>query len=141
MGEMSFDAEGRLRWGRRAAGLLIQRTDNKKILLLLRSAEVMDPGLWGIPGGRVEPWEDDLNAAIRESEEELGEVYGLEITGVRSIVSGEFMYSTYFAKMPGAVAAAWTPELNWENDDWGWFSLRKLPKDVHPGVREVLSGF
>lgn len=48
-GEMSYDAEGRLRWGRRAAGILIQRIDTGEFLLVLRSADVMDPGVLGIP--------------------------------------------------------------------------------------------
>ena len=137
-GEISFDASGRPRWGRRAAGLLIERSDNGQILLLLRSAEVMDPGLWGIPGGRVEPGESDLEAALAETEEELGGFPSLQVIGEKSMRSGDFTYTTFFASMPGELAQAWTPQLNWENDEWKWFSKNKLPIRLHPGVRKVI---
>lgn len=134
---ISFDAEGQARWGQRAAGLLIEREDNGKFMLTLRSAEVMDPGVWGIPGGRVEPGETDIEAAFAEAEEELGPLP--VIIPIKSFEnrSGDFTYTTYHGVMPSWAAKKWKPKLNWENDDWKWFSLRKLPKNVHPGVLEV----
>lgn len=130
--DYSYDARGRRRWGRRAAGLLIQRDDTGQILLALRSARVLDPGLWGIPGGRVEPGQSDLDAALVETEEELGKFPSLKITGQHEARSGDFTYITFFAVMRGSDAARWIPRLNWENDDWGWFS--RLPRRTHPGV-------
>lgn len=138
--EISFDAKGRPRWGRRAAGLLIERIDYKRVLLLLRSSEVMDPGLWGIPGGRVEDGEADLDAAEREATEEIGTLPDLQVIDKASTVSGEFTYTTFHVRLVGAIADLWCPVLNWENDDWGWFSTKKLPRNVHPGVRAILTG-
>jgi 8-oxo-dGTP pyrophosphatase MutT (NUDIX family) len=136
--EVSRDASGRIRWGRRAAGLLIQRTDTAEILLLLRSEEVMDPGLWGIPGGRVEPGETDLDAAFMESEEEVGKLPRLDVVGEYTLVSGDFTYSTFHVIILGEYAAGWSPVLNWESDRWAWFSPSKPPKGTHPGVLDVL---
>lgn len=136
--EISYDAEGRPRWGRRAAGLLIERIDTGHILLVLRSGEVMDPGLWGIPGGRVEAGEDDLEGAFMEAEEELGALPDVQVVGQTEMKSGDFTYTTFHALMPGPIAKLWEPVLNWENDEWKWFSKKRLPRDVHPGVKDAL---
>jgi len=112
-GEISYDAKGRVRWGKRAAGLLIERIDTKAVFLVLRSAEVLDPGLWGIPGGRVEPGETELDAAIQESSEELGTLPHFHVLSEKAMTSGEFTYTTFFATMPGEIASVWKPVLNW----------------------------
>jgi 8-oxo-dGTP pyrophosphatase MutT (NUDIX family) len=52
----------------RVVGCIIQKDD--KILMLYRSAKETDPSLWGIPAGKVEPGESDIEAVIREIEEE-----------------------------------------------------------------------
>jgi ADP-ribose pyrophosphatase YjhB (NUDIX family) len=41
-------------------------------VLLVRRANAPDQGRWGYPGGRIEPGETILAAAIRELEEETG---------------------------------------------------------------------
>lgn len=41
-------------------------------VLLVRRANPPDQGLWGFPGGRVEPGETYLDAALRELQEETG---------------------------------------------------------------------
>lgn len=41
-------------------------------LLLVRRANAPAAGLWSVPGGRVEPGEDDATATAREIREETG---------------------------------------------------------------------
>ena len=41
-------------------------------LLLVRRANEPGRGLWSLPGGRVEPGEDDATALVREMAEETG---------------------------------------------------------------------
>lgn len=139
-GETSFDAEGRLRWGRRAAGILIQRDDLKAFLLVLRSSEVLDPGLLGIPGGRVEPGEELEEAAFSEATEELGPLPPIKIVASDVYESGDFSYVTFLGRMRGNDARRWKPVLNWENDAWIWATLKDLKgiEGVHPNVRRVL---
>jgi len=137
-GDLSRDAGGRLRWGKRAAGVLIERDDTGEVLLLLRSRDVMDPGVWGIPGGRVEPGEGDLAAAMMETEEEVGPLPKLEVVGEHQAVSGGFTYITFHAVMVGRDAERFTPTLNWESEDWGWFPVSTPPRSTHPGALDVL---
>lgn len=138
--ETSRDAEGRLRWGRRAAGILIMRTDIDHFLLVLRSEDVLDPKVLGIPGGRVEPGENPEEAALSEAEEELGPLPPMKFVDHDEYVSGEFSYTTFLAHMDGKVAQPWKPELNWENDAWLWVTPQDLRgiSEVHPNVRRVI---
>jgi len=54
----------------RVVGCIIEHED--QILMLLRSQVETDPSLWGIPAGKVETGESDLEAVIREVQEETG---------------------------------------------------------------------
>lgn len=44
---------------------------NNKILLLQRGLDKVSPGVWGIPGGKLEKGETPLKGLLREIEEEL----------------------------------------------------------------------
>lgn len=46
--------------------------DDSGRLLLVRRANEPGRGLWSLPGGRVEPGEDDAAALVREMAEETG---------------------------------------------------------------------
>jgi 8-oxo-dGTP diphosphatase len=46
--------------------------DEERRLLVVKRANEPSRGLWSIPGGRVEPGEDDLTAVAREVAEETG---------------------------------------------------------------------
>lgn len=131
--EVSRDASGELRWGKKAAGFMIFRGDGR-VLLTLRSQEVDSPGIWSIPGGRIEDAEDAPYAALNEAVEELGSLPPIKIVDQHLYRSGQFQYLTLIAKMSERQARGWKPRLNWENDDWGWFSTSKLPEPIHPNV-------
>jgi ADP-ribose pyrophosphatase len=115
-------------------------TDDGNIFLARRSAHVNDPLLWSVPGGGVEPGETALDAALAEIEEELGpQVPPFEIVRQVKLCKPIGCYTTFIAHMKKQDAAKWRPTLNWENDDWGWFSLDDLPGDLHPGVLRALA--
>ena len=42
------------------------------LLLLQRTREKSEPGLWGVPAGKIEPGEIPLHGALRELFEETG---------------------------------------------------------------------
>lgn len=80
VGGLAYDAAGRL--------LLVQRANEP------------GRGLWSVPGGRVEPGEDDPAAVIREMQEETGLVVepGALVGTVRR---GPFLISDYRCTVVG----------------------------------------
>jgi 8-oxo-dGTP diphosphatase len=42
------------------------------VLVIRRGPEVLNPGYWALPSGRVEPGESQAQALVREAREELG---------------------------------------------------------------------
>lgn len=67
---------GEAHWGARgAAGLLLTHTSRKgrtRVLLQYRDPTSQHGGTWGLPGGALEPDEDPLTCALRETREEVG---------------------------------------------------------------------
>jgi ADP-ribose pyrophosphatase YjhB (NUDIX family) len=132
------------RWGSQGAGLLL--TTGSRVLLLLRSASVEEPGTWGIAGGAVrvdsgtgEP-QDVQQAAFHEADEEMGTVPPHHIIGQYLYQEGSFRYTTFIGQVDPGVADTWTPRLNWENDDHGWFTPDELETlDLHFGVVALLA--
>lgn len=129
-------------WGSAGAGLLF--TTGAKILLLLRSESVEQPHTWGLAGGAVRrdsdtgQQQDARTAAIHEAEEEMGALPPFSIYDQYMFRSGSFTYTTFIAHVDPAVENTWTPELNWENDDYGWFALDELPNNLHFGIEAIL---
>lgn len=120
------------RWGRAGAGLLVIARSTGRFLLTLRSAHVYEPETWGLPGGKIDPDENPRTAAVRELMEETG--YDEDVA-----VSREPLYvyeepDFRFVNHAGLVDEEFEPSLNWENDDFGWFTLADLPDPLHPGV-------
>jgi 8-oxo-dGTP pyrophosphatase MutT (NUDIX family) len=98
---------------------------------------VNEPGTWGIPGGRVDDGEEPHEAAIRELEEEAGydgEVY-MSAGPLMVYEKPGFAYFTFV----GIVDDEFEPELNWESDEAGWFTLDELPEPLHFGVAELVA--
>ena len=124
------------RWGRRAAGLLVVARDTGRMLLMFRSADVMEPHTWGLPGGKCDGDDSDARAcAVREFQEETGYGRSLQVMAEPVHVYREpgFEFSNYV----GFVDSEFEPELDWENEDSGWFAPSKLPQPTHFGVREL----
>lgn len=146
----------------RSAGLLIYRheADELQILLVHPGGPFWakkDAAAWSIPKGLIEAGEDELAAAIRETEEELG----VTVRGVFSRL-GEF-------RQPGGkTIVVWCgraePSLNidairsndfemeWppksghrrqfpEVDKAGWFTLAEARVKMHRGQQPMLAAF
>jgi predicted NUDIX family NTP pyrophosphohydrolase len=90
----------------RSAGLLVFRRIEGTIQILLVHPggpfwAKKDEGAWSIPKGIIEPGEDDLAAAIRETREELG-----------TAVNGAFLPLGSFRQPSGKTIVAWAVEAN-----------------------------
>ena len=122
------------------AGLLIIREDGY-VLLLRRSSIVSNPGTWAPAGGKVDRGEKYVDAAMREAEEEMGELPPVYLTGEAYVVlQGPLKFTTFSAFIPYDEADDWTPQLNEENDAWGWFSPYDLPDPLIRGGYDAIYG-
>ncbi|MFC4640373.1 NUDIX domain-containing protein [Deinococcus hohokamensis] len=109
-----------------------------RVLLGRRSGVSYGNGLWGLPGGHVEPGEGLAEAAAREALEEVGVQVAppaLSILGVsRYDLDGVQGADFFFA------ADAWegTPQPLAGTAEVGWFAPASLPPDVLPWLLPVL---
>lgn len=100
----------------RSAGLLLFRRRNEKIQVLLVHPggpywKNKDVEAWSIPKGLVEGSEDELVAACRETQEELG----IEVTG-------KFEPLGHYRQPGGKIVLAWWLEYDIDTDDVRPFS-------------------
>lgn len=98
------------------------------------------PDVWDLPGGVIEAGESELDALVRELDEELG------VQVATGSASHLFRLTAGAAGEPALLSAwlvrEWTgspantaPE---EHDDIGWFGLAKLPPPADALVRTAL---
>lgn len=123
---------------KKVASALIE--NNGKLLVLLRV-----DGTWGLPGGGVEPGEDEQEAAAREILEETG--YKIEKQELhlkqsydkpfRSVHNNEILFTLFSLE----VAEQFTPRLDpKEHTAYRWLTPQEaiaLPNQI-PGLSEVL---
>ncbi|RWA73381.1 MAG: NUDIX domain-containing protein [Mesorhizobium sp.] len=144
----------------RSAGLLIyRRTAGVFEFLLVHPGGPFwarkDEGSWSIPKGLVDESEDELQAARREAEEELGVA-----------IDGDFQSIGSYKQPGGKIVIAWSVEadidadavrsnmftMEWpprsgtmkefpEVDKAGWFSLPEAGLKILQGQRAILDDF
>lgn len=118
--------------------------DQEHRLLMMKRT---DSGLWGIPGGAVEPGEVIEEAAKRETREETNlDILEMSLFGVFSGLelyykypNGDEVYNVSIVYL----ARGWRGEikLNDEHSQWNWFYADDIPKDISPPIRTILEQF
>ncbi len=118
--------------------------EENRLLLMLRT----DNGLWGVPGGAMEPGETLEDTARRETLEETGlDVQDLHLFGV---YSGPRLYYRYpngdevynVAIVYTARAAPGEPRLDpAEHSCWQYVAPDRLPEQVSPPIIPILNDF
>ena len=132
-------------YGAAGAGLLVKALDTGRYLLLLRSAEVFEPGQVAILSGRVQKGDQPRETAIREAKEEAGRGFsslkvGKQPLHVWTAPDAKFKFYTF----TGTVDKEFKPTLNWENDAHYWVGIKDALKGtvhghkVHHNVLNVL---
>lgn len=124
-------------WGSHGSGIMFLHQN--KVLLLKRASWVEQPGTWGIPGGAIPVDEsgkpmEALKSAMKEAEEEIGDLHTFKQFDKVVYRDGDFTYTTFLAES----ATEFTPTLNDESVDYVWADLNDLPKPLHFGVQYVL---
>lgn len=115
-----------------AAGVMFQ-TPEGRMLLMHRT----DKEGWAFPAGGLEDDETWQHAAQREAAEETGYPGDWQIEHIDSRETNGVLFHTF--RQP--VDAVFTPIMNEEHDDFGWFlpsQLNTLVNRVHPGVMATL---
>lgn len=107
--------------------------DGNNILLQQRSPEK----IWGMVGGLIEPGEEVANAAKRELKEETGlTALEYELFGIYSGPYKQHTYPNGDKISPVSIVFITTKvqgklEADDEGEDLQWFSIEKLPKNLH----------
>ena len=102
-----------------------------RYLLSKRSSEVTEPLTWSVWGGAIDEGEDPKKTAIRELREETKYTGTIGSTKKINVYrDGSFTYTTFKIVVPDE----FTPTINWENCDWGWFEPGIWPSPLHFGL-------
>lgn len=116
--------------------------DARGRLLVVQRANDPDRGRWSVPGGRVEPGEDDATAVVREVREETGldVVAGAVVGRIEVAAPGRIFAITDLACTlldPGAA-----PEAGDDAADVAFVTLARLRElRCTPGLVETLGGW
>ena len=125
-------------WGKSAAGVLLISRETKRILLLLRSKDVLEPETWGTISGRLEENEDPMGAALRELSEEVSLPFG---TGHGIYLKQSYIYKKdnfIFYNHIGIIEKEFIPKLNWENTEYKWCAIGDYPAPLHFGFQKLI---
>lgn len=110
--------------------------------LLVRRGRAPGKGLWSIPGGKVEPGEDDEQATAREVLEETGlpVVVGAFVGHVERPAPGGRVFSIRdFACRPAPYADTGAVRAGDDAADVGWYSAAEVRAlATTPGLVEAL---
>jgi 8-oxo-dGTP diphosphatase len=131
------DREGRRRVP--CVGAIVRDADR---LLLVKRGTEPGRGLWSVPGGRVEPGEEDATATAREILEETGlvvEVLDLAGTVERDAPDGSVFVIRDYRCVPADGADTAAVVAGDDAADVGWFTPDQVQRlDCAPGLVEAL---
>lgn len=123
---------------KQGAGCLLLAKTTDQFLLIKRSEFVAAPGVWSLPGGKVDKDETPEHAAKREVLEEIG--IDLGETPIFLIYTNETHAPRFkFYTFAGILRDELEPTLNWESEDFMWCNMTSLPSPLHWGVDQLLA--
>ena len=106
---------------------------NEQFLLLLRDPAKPQGGMWGLPAGKVDDGETDLEAMIRELQEETGyaaDPSELTLLGEDEFLAHDdddmpFIFTTFILKLARPIEIKLRKD---EHTDFGWTSVEDIDK-------------
>lgn len=118
-----------------AAGALIFAKASCTFLLVLRSADSVEPGTWCTVGGGIEKGETPEEGCRREVREEVGLDGDYKLTPAMIFEKPGFTFYNYIA----ILEEEFDPVLNEEHDDFLWVRREELPHPLHSGTIALLA--
>lgn len=109
--------------------------DGNVLILKRSSTDQWMPGHYGLPGGKIEPGENILNAACRECKEETNLDINQKDLVFLSKISKNKQHAFYYTKKFNG-----EPKLDFEHEDYKWINPRDLSKyKVVPDLPQIIS--
>ncbi len=114
--------------------------DGRVLLAHRRADKRAYPSVWDLPGGVMEHGESELDALVRELDEELGvRIVRHSAAHLCRLTAGPpaepALLSAWLVRDWHGTPANVAPE---EHHDIGWFTLEELPPPGHPLLRAAL---
>jgi mutator protein MutT len=122
-------------WLKRAAGILF--TDGRSILLLKKAKNGDNAGTWGLPGGKSNEGETEIDNAVRETKEETGipSIPGYRFDSMTTKNGGK-KFTTFFYRVPDSFDV----KLSKEHSDFEWVKFEDLnSKNLHPKLKSNIA--
>ncbi len=115
-------------------GVQVIIADAKKVLLMQRKDTGYLDGSYGLPGGHVQSKESTTEAAIRETQEEIGlTIHTLEF--IFTTQEGEWEHHFFHAKDWDGIP---TNKEEHKCSDIRWCSLQSIPQNITPHVQTAI---
>ncbi len=119
-------------------GIIIENYDGK--ILLMRRKGAHSEGEWGLPGGKLEKFEEIIDCAIREGKEETGlDLIDLKINKFTNdmFTDSDLHYITIFvtSKAKSYDAKIMEPD---KCTEIGWFYWNNLPEPLFLPIKNYI---
>ena len=109
---------------RQAVGIIVRRGTEDFLLLRRSKHEDTKVGLWELPGGKVDPGQDEMEAALTELREETGLIAtedDLTLIATHSAKGKDYhIYSLRLTPEMAMPVSGWQPTLSIEHDRHMW---------------------
>ncbi len=122
---------------------LVRGQDGQYLLILRSSDSRTSPGLWDLPGGKVEPGEHFATALIREAYEETGLYISLDkLLGSSEFEMDEFRVINLVMHARLSVESGDDLHLSEEHSEYRWVPRAQLSDfDLCPATRSIVDDF
>jgi len=129
-------------WGRRGSGVLPFSQKTCRFMVSHRSPYVNEPNTFGVTGGKLEPFEDPKDAAIRELKEETGYDGDIELIPSYTFkdLKRDFEYQNYIGIVDEEFDSNPDPVHAWETSEVKWINFDELVNldNKHYGLKKLV---
>jgi len=122
-------------FGAQGSGCLLLARASGRVMLVLRSPSVQEPGTWGNLGGAHFEFESPEDGALHQLKDETRYSGPIELIPSLVFRSGSFVYRNFL----GIIDDEFTPRLGWEATHFRWVTPGRWPQPLHFGIEALLA--